>query len=136
LAANWFPLEAWQLKLTYTYFNLVVEPDAGHSGLGASELSDQSPLHQAMLRSQHELGDKWEFDWAVKYYDELPNDEIRHYTDMDMRLGFRVTPEVDLALVGRDLFASPRTEFQDTIQGPYRDEMARSVHLQATLRLE
>lgn len=134
MAANWAPFTTWQLKLTYSYFNLVVEPDEGHSGLGASELSDQSPLHQAMLRSQHELGEQWEFDWTVKYMDELPNDEIEAYTDMDMRLGYRATPEVDLALVGRDLFASPRTEFQDTIQGPYRTEMARSVHLQATWR--
>ncbi len=136
LAANWAPLEAWQLKLAYSYFNLVVEPDAGHDGLGALELSDQSPQHQALLRSQHELGDLWEFDWTVKYMDELPDDEIEAYTDMDLRLGYRATPEVDLALVGRDIFSSPRTEFQDTIQGPYRTEMARSVHLQATWRPE
>lgn len=134
LAANWAPLQSWQLKLSYTYFNLVVDPDAGHDGLGAQELSDQSPMHQALLRSQHELGEQWEFDWAVKQYDELPNDEIERYTDMDLRLGYRATPEVDLSLVGRDIFSSPRAEFQDTIQGPYRTEMARSVHLQATWR--
>ena len=136
MAANWHPSDIWQLKLTYTYFNLVVEPKDDHNGLGALELVDQSPQHQAMLRSQHEIGELWEFDWTVKYMDELPDDEIEAYTDMDMRLGYRATPEVDLSLVGRDLFASPRTEFQDTIHGPYRTEMARSVHLQATWRPE
>ena len=136
LATNWYPTDNWLLKLSYTYFNLVVDPINGKPVLGASELSDQSPLHQASLHSRHDFGQNWELDWTLRYYDQLPNDAIKAYTDMDFRVGYQANPQLEVALVGKDLFASPRTEFQDTIQGPYRTEMPRSLFVQATWQMD
>ncbi len=135
LAANWNPMSSWQLKLSYTYFNFVAEPYFGETSLGVSELSDQSPLHQAMLRSWHQLNPAWEFDGTFKYYGALPNDEIKSYADVDIRLSHQLSADIDLALLGKNLFDSPRTEFQDTVQGPIRTEMHRSLYVQVIWRL-
>ena len=134
LAANWNPYGKWQMKLSYSYLNMVVEPYQGETATGASEFSDQSPLHQARFRSWHEFGDSWEFDWSVKYYDELPNDDISDYTDLDVRLSYLISNEFEVSLVGKNLIDTPRVEFEDTIQGPYRTEMRRSIYAQFTWR--
>lgn len=136
LAANWNVLNSWQMKLSYTYQNFIAESYDSGSATGASEFADQSPQNQAMLRSWHELGPNWELDWTLKYYDELPDNQIEEYTDMDIRVGYLAHPQLDIALVGKNLFDSPRVEFEDTIQGPYRTEMRRSVYLQFTWRSE
>jgi iron complex outermembrane receptor protein len=81
-------------------------PDpAGIASLG------NDPRHQWHLRSSLNLGKRGEFDVMVRRVGSLPSPAIAGYTAVDARLAFRVTPRLELSVLGQNLFDSHHVEF-------------------------
>lgn len=136
LAVDYLVSERWKLKSTYTYFNFdsTNNPVGGISAAQGFEL--QSPEHQARFTSYHTLPDNWEFDWTLRYVDDLFLGYIPEYTEFDMRIGRQITPNVSVSLAGKNLLDPSKPEFVDGNYGPALTELQRSAFIQIDWRPE
>jgi iron complex outermembrane receptor protein len=76
----------------------------------------------------------------LKYVDELPapfnqplitGGKIPAYVDVDLRLAWQVLPELELALLGKNLFERSRLEFSSE-SGAVLTEVQQAAYLRAT----
>lgn len=77
---------------------------------------DSSALHndpdyQLLLHSRTNLGNGVELDLILRRVAKLTIQPVPAYTEFDLRLGWVVTPDVSVALVGRNLLNSAHSEF-------------------------
>jgi iron complex outermembrane receptor protein len=102
---------------------LRLKPDSGDT-LGVSAAGND-PAHQWLLRSSFDLPNRTELDIGVRRVGALPNPSVPAYTAADIRIAWRLQRELELALVGQNLFASSHAEFGDAAT---RSEMARGAY--------
>lgn len=102
VAADWEVLPWWQVKAAYTLFHENLNDDSIGRGT--------SPLHQASLRSQMNLGDHWELDLWPRYIDNLTNEGVESYFSLDARLAWSPNENIAFSLVGQNLLDSRRKE--------------------------
>lgn len=69
------------------------------------------PRAQWSLRSSHTLGSKGELDLIVRHVGRLPSPMVRAYTAADLRFGWKVSPMLELSVIGRNLFDPGHIEF-------------------------
>lgn len=71
------------------------------------------PRPQWKLRAQFDLPRRAELDLQVRRVGALPAPAVPSYTVVDARLGWQVTPTLEVALVGQNLFDRRHAEFGD-----------------------
>lgn len=84
------------------------------------------PQHQWSLRAAFNLPHRQELDIAVRRVGALPQPAVPAYTTADLRYGWRVSPALELSLIGQNLFDPRHPEFN---AAPGRSEIPRSVWL-------
>lgn len=78
----------------------------------ASEAAeDQSPEQQFNIRAQWDATDRLALDGTVYYVDSLPGHDVDAYWRFDMRIGWRLTEQIHIDLVGQNLFSARHREF-------------------------
>jgi iron complex outermembrane receptor protein len=92
------------------------------------------PQHQFSLRSHMDFGSHWELDATLRFVDELPDFPIEQYLAMDLRIAWKPTRNLELALVGQNLFDDRHPEYASTLLGTQSTEVERSVYARVTLR--
>jgi iron complex outermembrane receptor protein len=85
------------------------------------------PSHQILLRSQTDLTDRLEFDMALRAVDELSTTDS--YVEADVRIGYRLSDRLELAVSGRNLIDDHRVETGDPGR---RRAFGRSVYATLT----
>ena len=90
--------------------------------VGPPNLGDD-PNHQWSLRAAFNPAEGHEVDLAVRRVASLPQASVPAYTAVDARYGWMVSREVELSLVGNNLFDSSHPEFG---AAPARSEFGRS----------
>ncbi|MGE3277107.1 MAG: TonB-dependent receptor plug domain-containing protein [Vicinamibacterales bacterium] len=98
----------WRWTANYSYIRIALAKQEG-SRDGASEARDEgrTPRHQVQLRSSVDLPGALALDVAVRSATELTEPGVPGYAVADLRLGWRMTPRLELELVGQDLGARP-----------------------------
>lgn len=109
VSAVWQVAADWRVRLGYSYLELDLE------GSDALDLSGWSPQHQAFLQSLFRLRENLELDAAVRYVGELTGPGIASYLTADVRLGWKLRENLELSVVGQNLFDSPHQEFQSSL---------------------
>ncbi|EDN66331.1 TonB-dependent receptor, plug [Beggiatoa sp. PS] len=139
LATHWQILDTWRLVGTYSYLQVQLHLDDSitQSLLGEME-EDETPHHQATLRSLLTLPYNLEFDAALYYVDNVPQRNIAHYLRTDIRLGWKPISALDLSLGVRNLFDNQHREFGDVFSGNtvIASEVPRTVYLQFKYQFE
>ena len=103
--------------------HLRLKPDSGDTNVSAA---GNDPAHQWLLRSSLDLSNSTELDIRVRRVGALPNPSVAAYTAVDVRYAWRLLRELELALVGPNLFASSHAEFGNAAT---RSELARGAYL-------
>ncbi len=103
---------------------LRLKPDSGDP-LGVSAAGND-PKRQFILRSSLGLPDSTELDVGIRYVAALPNPSVSAYTAVDIRVAWRLRRELELSVVGQNLFDSGHTEFVATNMN---NEMARGGYV-------
>ncbi len=98
------------------------KPDSGDPNVAAA---GNDPAHQWLLRSSLDLSNSTELDIRIRRVGALPNPSVPAYTAVDVRYAWRLLRELELALVGQNLFASSHAEFGNAAT---RSEMARGAY--------
>ena len=71
----------------------------------------ESPMHQFALRSAIQLSASWELDFWLRYVDNLSSINISSYVTADVRLAWHPSKNLELAVVGQNLFEDQHAEF-------------------------
>ncbi len=124
-SARFIPMENWHLAASYSYLHI----DWNING------PSSSPEHKFSLESRWNISDSVELDFQYYIIGQIDSHTIPSYNDMDIRLAWRASSNVDLELVGQNLLNPSRLEFfgdryGDVLQAT---ENQRAAYLKATL---
>jgi iron complex outermembrane receptor protein len=109
---NWQAASHWRLSagLTTLHKDLRLKPGSyGLNGGIAAEGND--PELSWNLRSNLNIWDDVELDATVRHVSALPEPAVPAYTVLDVRLGWRPRPDLELSLGGRNLMNPAHAEF-------------------------
>jgi iron complex outermembrane receptor protein len=132
LGLAWQATDWWRLRGGYTYFRKEVDLSKSLDiNRGRGEGND--PHHQFLVQSMINLPANLEFDSVLRYVDNLNQrgPTVPSYVSLDLRLGWRPTPNWEFAIVGQNLLDKQHAEFGAPAT---RQEIPRSVYGKITWR--
>lgn len=125
LTLRYLPRQNWQLVANYTYLHVRWNIDGPNS----------SPEHQVNLSANWKITDHLDLDCRYYIVSHIAAYAIPAYNDVDLRLAWQATNELNLELLGQNLLNPSRQEFfgdrySNILQAT---ENPRTISLRATL---
>lgn len=120
MVVDWWPQDWWRLQTSYSYLHLSVSLDADSRDPDNNNtvVESSSPNHQLSIRSMMNLRDDLMLDMWLHYVDELErtafsrvDSAVPAYTSFNVRLAWTPAKNVELSLVGQNLFDDHHPEF-------------------------
>lgn len=99
------------LNLSLVYSLLDIELDGPPGAIDAEIGEGQAPSNQGNLRLQWDATERLALDATFYYVDELPVYQIDAYVRTDLRVGYRLTDQLQFDLIGQNLFGDWHREF-------------------------
>ena len=84
---------------------------AGSSQLGGTQQAGDDPNHQISLRSSMNVRPDLALDVDLREVGKLHNPAVSSYTEMNARIAWKATPQLELSLSGFNLLRSRHVEF-------------------------
>jgi len=136
LAGQWQVRPGWRLNLSYTWLDMSLHLDNGSMDYVSQSAGDASPTNSAVLWSTLDLGNRLQFDSALRYMGaiEVNGIDIDGYAELDLRLGWEAKPGLELSLVGQNLLDDHHREFLPDFISTQPTEVERSIYGRATWR--
>jgi len=117
LSANWQVSDAWKLRASYSYSREEIGISDTSPSITYVTSAGNYPVNNASLWSQLQLASDWTLDlnWrfvggksnSVFSYNTLPT---KSYHELDARLAWQLSKDVEFALIGRNLLESVHFE--------------------------
>lgn len=112
LAADWYAADWWRLQGSYTHFEMKADRSGDAANDAQARLFEGSdPRHQVSLRSSMDIDANRKFDVWIRHVSSLPAIAIPAYTAVDMRYAWKPRKDLELSVVGQNLFDSRHAEF-------------------------
>jgi iron complex outermembrane recepter protein len=112
LTPDWKPTGWWELKASYSYLSMDLrDAPSSNDPTSSAGYKGSSPHHEATLQSRLDLPKKLEFDQTYRYVGDLPAQMVASYGTVDARFSWHVTPQLELSVVGQNLFQPHHAEF-------------------------
>jgi iron complex outermembrane receptor protein len=134
VAVNIQVTDWWRLRPSYSYLQVQLHRKRGSLDPTAEDGEGDDPHHQVSLRSEMDLPWHLQLDCVGRYVDSLPNRNIPAYAELDVRLGWRPTKQLEISIVGQNLLDNQHPEFQQLILGPPQAELERGIYGKVTFR--
>ncbi len=132
LAASWRVYDWWRLQATYSYLRSIMYLDNGSTDeLNRSNAADGAPRHQGSLRSAFNIGKNVDLDLWLRLTDEVKSIDsttIPGYVTADARVAWKAARNLELSLVGRNLFQSRHPEYRAEYINTIATEVPRSIY--------
>jgi iron complex outermembrane receptor protein len=107
--AEWRVLPKWRLLGAYTYLQMNIHKD--QVSPTPDDTDGRSPKHQFYFRSSLDLPKHLEQDLMVRYVDKLPGLNIPSYYSLDLHVGWKPLPQIQLSFGGQNLLNRQHLEF-------------------------
>ena len=104
----------WQLHGSYAWVTKSLSFDPGSTDPTGGVFEGNDPSHLATLRSQMDLPGGFALDAFLRYVDRRPSPVVPAYSELDLRLGYRIHRGWELSLVGQNLLHDRHQEFNFT----------------------
>jgi len=129
--ATYRPFAAWTLSAGTALLgkDLVLEPGSTDPVGVANPTLHNDPDYHWMVRSSVDLSATIELDAMLRGVGALPHPAVPAYRELDLRLAWRPSPRLTVALTGRDLLHGNHPEYGDAQS---RAEIPRRASLGAT----
>ena len=115
IAPVWQATSWWRLSGSYSFVAVDVRAHGPSSDISATgsvrTYEGSTPRHVLEVHSWIDFTKKLEFDQVVRYASALPAQNVQSYETADVRLGWNVHPNVQVSLVGRNLFQPQHREW-------------------------
>ncbi|NRF68133.1 TonB-dependent receptor [Aquincola sp. S2] len=129
---SWQPLPSWRLHAGGALLRQRAELRPGfNDSRSVATLEGGNPRHWWLLRSSHDLGERLELDLTWRGVAERPASGVPSYHALALRLGWQVTPAVELSVGLRQLSSGGHAEFGALAT---RAEFERDAYLKAEWR--
>ena len=129
------PASSWRLTATYAFLDLSLDPRGQDINRGEF-YEGATPRHQLGLRSQIDFSPNVMLDLEYRYNSEIERTPdipsgagIDGYSELDLRVAWRATPNIELALVGQNLLHDRHVESGSPES---RGEIERGVYAKLT----
>jgi iron complex outermembrane recepter protein len=99
--------------------------EAGYVPIVGLAQAGDDPTAEGFLSSSMDFGSNVTFDASLRYVNALPDPVLPGYYELGARVGWRVTPKLELSLSGQNLLHVRHLEYP----APYGEEIPRSVIL-------
>lgn len=112
IAADWRWLDwlRWRFSYSHLQINLTTKPGSNDT-VTEPTTEGGSPQNQVSLTSLVNLPGNLELDGIFRYVDSLPGQDVDRYFNLDLRLGWHATKNIELSLVGQNLLAGHHAEW-------------------------
>jgi len=134
LAANVQVTKWWQWRAAYSYLKMDLDLDAGSQDTTTVADEFASPQHQVSFRSLMDLPGNFQFDTTLRYVDSLASQGIPSYVGLDVRVGWRPRPNLDISIVAQNLLDPRHPEFGPSVIATPAAEIERAVYGKVTIR--
>ncbi|EEF60377.1 TonB-dependent receptor plug domain-containing protein [Pedosphaera parvula] len=124
----------WRLKPSYTFLEMQLKQRAGSTDISSIGDMGKSPEQQFSVTSAMDFPHGLSLDCAFRYVDQLPTLNISSYVALDVRLGWRATKNLEMAIVGQNLLSAQHAEFAPTFIQTPRAEVQHGVYGKVTVR--
>jgi len=129
LSARWQLTPGWRLDGGAVVQRIGSSVEAGSRDTAAlAGLATADPSHYWSLRSAHALSDRVRADLALRHVGSLAQPAVPSYTELDVRLAWQVSHQLELALAGHNLLHAAHAEYGSG------DTVERTVGATATIR--
>jgi iron complex outermembrane receptor protein len=122
----------WRLRGGYTFLKKELSLKPGSTDLNGGRAEGNDPEHQFLIQSSADLPGRLELDAVLRFVDALPDPPVPSYAGLDLRLGWKATEHVELAVVGQNLLYGERAEFNTN--SPSAREVQRGIYGRITWR--
>lgn len=121
----------WRLTAGFSIQHEHLRIQPGSRDVGGLDFAADDPNHQASLRSSIDFGHGVTWDAYLRYVGALHHPKVADYGELNMRLGWQVTPAVDLSVSGFNLLHDQHREFYED---GVADEIPRSFFVETRWR--
>ncbi|MBS0300392.1 MAG: TonB-dependent receptor [Proteobacteria bacterium] len=135
-SVDWKPRDNWRLQSSYSFIhidffsnNALTKSDP--SGGGAEKTA---PQHQLSVRSNYDFSEKLQLNLWLRYSSNIGFYSIPAYVTMDARLSYKPTKNVELFIVGQNLFSQYHREFVSEFTPIVPTSIPRGVYAGAQWR--
>ncbi|HEX3740785.1 MAG TPA: TonB-dependent receptor [Terriglobales bacterium] len=106
LAPEWRPKKFWRLRASYSYLEmeLALKPNHGVDVDTAASTDGSSPRNEVSAQSGFDFGKAFNLDLTYRFVSALPAMTIPSYSTADVRFAWQARSDLQLSLVGRNLF--------------------------------
>jgi iron complex outermembrane receptor protein len=133
VSAEYRVTDAWRLRADVSELRLDINPKPGSldNTHGAAEAADSK--HHVLLRSSLDLPRDLQFDAVFRYVSRVANPGVATpgYSELDLRLGWLATKNLELSIVGQNLLHDQHGELGVEAA---REEMERSAYAKVSWR--
>lgn len=132
VSADWSPFDWWRLQGAYSFQHLKMQLDGiSTDTINKGNAESDVPQNQFSLRSGFDLWNQVTLDLWLRGVDHLASidgNQIPGYITMDARLAWKPYKNLELALVGQNLFDSHHPEFIPEYVNTVPTETVRSFY--------
>jgi len=128
LTADYHVTDSWRLQAGYTRLLIDLRPQPGSTATGGSAESHDAG-HQFLLRSSLDLPWDLEFDVTLRHVGQISNQNVPSYRELDVRVAWHPTPQLEFSIVGQNLLHDHHAEFGTAAS---RHEIQRGVYAKVT----
>ncbi|MBK4736738.1 TonB-dependent receptor [Noviherbaspirillum sp. DKR-6] len=109
---NWQALPRWRLSAGLVVQRVETELDAdSRDQTGTTGLATSDPSNFWQLRSSIDIAEGKELDVMMRHVGALSSPALPAYTAIDMRYGWKLRRDLELSLLGQNLFDAKHAEF-------------------------
>jgi len=128
LSTSWRIADNWRLEASYSFQRVQIHGDGQNGPEG------DTPHNQFQIRSYYDITKDIEFNAALYYVDNVPNQATDSYFRLDLGVTWRPTANLELSVWGQNLLEPSHQEGTDEFFLASSHEIERSVYFQMTLR--
>ena len=116
------------MKPSYSYLHLNAEryPTSDDAST-VKQLEGDSPQHKVVVQSFFTLPRAFDLDLTYRFVSAIPDQNVPSYSTGDVRIARRITREIEVSVVGQNLFQPHHSEYGG-LPGPLV-EIDRSAYL-------
>lgn len=139
VALDWHPAFWWRIQPSYTFLRVKTATSSDNivDQINASRKQDSAPRNQLSLRSMMSLPGGRQLDVWLRHSDAIGDEtlmtRVASYTTVDARYAWRVSPGLELSIVGQNLLGPRHTEFVADYLPSQVVKIERSVYLKARM---
>ncbi|HNP27303.1 MAG TPA: TonB-dependent receptor, partial [Nitrosomonas sp.] len=135
MSADWKPMNRWHLHSSYSYLDMHISSSELSQFDPTTGSADKvSPQHQLSLRSNYDISEKLQINLWLRYTSKLAFYDIPDHVTMDAKLAFKPVKNVELFLVGQNLFSEHHREFVSDIIPSMPARIPRGIYVGAQWR--